>query len=103
MTTPRRFEREKREEMVAPWGVRTAWWRALRLESGPLTVGSNGHAVERSSLIVGSGRLSVVTNARAGGKRRLIAKSGRLIVVTYALTRGRRFLIPESGRLNGVS
>src|SRR5436305_8159523 len=67
-------------------GDRTAWWSALRLESGPLTVGSNGHAVERSSLIVGSGGLSVVTNARAGGRRLLIAGSGPLTVVTDALT-----------------
>src|SRR5436190_1632267 len=82
MTTPRRFEREKREEMVAHWGVRTAWWSALRLESGPLTVGSNGHAVERRSLIAGSGGLIGVTTALVSGRRPVIVGSALLTVAT---------------------
>src|SRR2546423_1598666 len=91
------------DQRIGRRGVRAAWWSALRLESGPLTVGSNGRAVERSSLIVGSGRLRIVTDALTRGRRLLIAGSGPLTVVTDALTRGRRFLIAESGGPIGVT
>ena len=91
------------DQRIGRRGVRAAWWSALRLESGPLTVGSNGRAVERSSLVIGSGRLRIVTDALARGRRLLIAGSGPLTVVTDALTRGRRFLIAESGGPIGVT